>query len=282
MDAMKKETPGLLTHLRKKQESMNNYTDLGLLVQYIQNNTLTEENIKNHIHVINSHTQLGRKTPLHVATEENKDLFVEILIKNGADVNIPDSHDNTPLHIAAQKNEPKIVKLLLKARANSNEKNKDGKTPLDLTKDNTIKSLLEANRLLIAAVKEGIPTSVDAMLEKGANLDIRDENDNNLLMIAARNNQVNMIDFLITQKKIDVNTLKETNGNTALHIAAAKGDIEFVTALLKHGANAYISNEDGKTALDVVTDRLNNPKNHDPEKVSKLSKIIHILSHKND
>ena len=46
-------------------------------------------------------------------------------------------------------------------------------------------------------------------------------------------------------------------GNTALHIAAKKGNFEVVKALVEKGANTTIKNNDGKTALDLAIESNN-------------------------
>lgn len=50
----------------------------------------------------------------------------------------------TPLHLAAQNNNKEIVDALIKAGANINVKDKDEKTPFDLTTNEEIKTLLKA------------------------------------------------------------------------------------------------------------------------------------------
>jgi hypothetical protein len=65
---------------------------------------------------------------------------MEVLLKHGADPDIPDGVDgSTPLHYAAAGNplEPKIFDLLLSAGANPNVRNNYGVTPLDLLKAKT-------------------------------------------------------------------------------------------------------------------------------------------------
>lgn len=59
---------------------------------------------------------------------------VEILLENGADVNLPDSRGYTALAVAAMVGEMEIVKLLLEYKADATIKNNEGMTALDLAK----------------------------------------------------------------------------------------------------------------------------------------------------
>ncbi|MDB5013345.1 MAG: ankyrin repeat protein [Daejeonella sp.] len=58
--------------------------------------------------------------------------MVELLIKNGADVNAQSQDGSTPLQLAAANEKLDVVLLLLKHGADANKKNMAGKTALDL------------------------------------------------------------------------------------------------------------------------------------------------------
>ncbi len=59
----------------------------------------------------------------------------ELLVKQGAAVNVADLWKFTPLHEAAAKGKYEICKLLIRHGADPNKKNRDGNTALDLVKD---------------------------------------------------------------------------------------------------------------------------------------------------
>lgn len=71
---------------------------------------------------------MERFFPLYIAAQRGHTEVVEILIKNGANVN---ENDNgwTPLQTASLKGREKVVEVLLKNGANINEKNASGKMP---------------------------------------------------------------------------------------------------------------------------------------------------------
>ncbi len=74
------------------------------------------------------------------------ELFMNTLLKNGADVSLPDSDGQTPLHIAVRFNNLLLAKsLLVKGGDNLTIKDKDGKTPLDYAESAEMIKLLKSN-----------------------------------------------------------------------------------------------------------------------------------------
>lgn len=69
--------------------------------------------------------------------------YVDILLDNNADVNIPDLDNLTPLHMAVMFRNVDLVKKLLEKGADKNIRNKDGKRPIDLAKTKAIRDLLK-------------------------------------------------------------------------------------------------------------------------------------------
>ncbi len=72
----------------------------------------------------------GGDTALHIASEFGEIENVEVLLANGADVNIAGDIGYTPLHYAAAKGNTDIIKILLKAGANPNLTDEFDDTPL--------------------------------------------------------------------------------------------------------------------------------------------------------
>ena len=74
----------------------------------------------------------NNRTYLHNAVlQDNKNLITE-LIRNGAEVNIPDTNGETPLHYAAKYFNKDIVKILIENGADINARNHDNNTPFHL------------------------------------------------------------------------------------------------------------------------------------------------------
>lgn len=72
---------------------------------------------------------LGKKTPLHLATDGGHDDTVQQLLESGADVNARDEKGQTPLHCAAKQNHHSTVRLLIERGADVNAEDLDGRKP---------------------------------------------------------------------------------------------------------------------------------------------------------
>jgi len=70
---------------------------------------------------------------LHLAIVAEHEEITELLLENGADINIKarDQYGGTPLHWAAFLGHKQMVEMLVEAGAEINAQDKDGKTPLD-------------------------------------------------------------------------------------------------------------------------------------------------------
>jgi ankyrin repeat protein len=83
---------------------------------------------------------------LHVASLKGKREIVELLIQNGANVNIQRDHSGgswTPLLMACHHGNKEIVELLLANGAELNIKNAAGKTALDLASQRNHTEIVE-------------------------------------------------------------------------------------------------------------------------------------------
>jgi ankyrin repeat protein len=78
--------------------------------------------------------------PLHSAVAHRQPevalAMAEILLANGAEVDVKQNGGWTPLHQAAAHGQNEMVKLLLKHGANVNANNDDGKTPIKMAQNN--------------------------------------------------------------------------------------------------------------------------------------------------
>ena len=136
--------------------------------------------------------------------------IVDILIIQGADVNIVDSYKNNALHHAAYIGSAKLVQNLLNAGANLNAKNIKEETPLYI--------------LMRALYEKPIDTGHKKMKDFE-----------------------NIVDILIT-KGADVNT-KDSDGWTPLHAATFQGRINIVKRLLGAKADPNVVGVNVSTPL---------------------------------
>ena len=73
----------------------------------------------------------GGRTHLHWSAIKGQKQIAELLINEGADVNLSDDNGTTPLHFTALMADKRMAELLIAKGANINTKNDDGETPLD-------------------------------------------------------------------------------------------------------------------------------------------------------
>jgi ankyrin repeat protein len=159
----------------------------------------------------------GGKTALHWAALYGQNKVMELLLANKADVNSLDEDGFTPLHWAATFNQSDAVKLLLANKANMNLKvQKYGWTPLRL------------------AVIHGHMATAEALLNGGADPNLKDEENIPLLNQAVIRGKKEMIELLL-DKKADLNK-KDSEGETALDEAEEQGNKEIIEFLRQHGA----------------------------------------------
>jgi ankyrin repeat protein len=159
----------------------------------------------------------GGKTALHWAALYGQTKVMELLLAEKADVNSLDEDGFTPLHWAATFNQSEAVKLLLANKANMNLKvPKYGWTALRL------------------AVIHGHMATAEALLNAGADPNLKDDENIPLLNQAVIRGKKEMVELLLANKA-DVNT-KDSERETALDEAEEQGNKEIIELLRQHGA----------------------------------------------
>ena len=114
----------------------------------------------------------------------------------------------------------------------------------------------------------GHAETVEALLAAGAEVNLASRESMKMPPLgSAMAVQRNDIAQTLIEHGADVNG-KAANDLTALHTAAARGNLEAAKLLLDHGADVNATSTDGKTPLDYAQER-----NH-PEMVEFLSALI--------
>lgn len=112
---------------------------------------------------------------------------------------------------------------------------------------------------LIKAVKEGDVDKVKELINKGVDVNTKDE-DRNTALIYATDQTYSMYTYkdyitivkLLLEAGANVN-LQNNHGRTALIMATDYNNIDIVKLLIKKGADVNIQDEEGKTALMYAT-----------------------------
>jgi ankyrin repeat protein len=156
-------------------------------------------------------------SPLHQASIRGSREICELLIANGAHVNVEDKFGNTPLYRAASIGHRHIVELLLNSGTNLNG--------LNLEKRN---ALFEAARLHHSQV-------VASLLAHGIEVNLTDERGFTPLLCAFQKIGGDEIIRALVASGANVN-VRTHEGHSPLLIAVAQGSKDMVELLLAHGA----------------------------------------------
>ncbi|KAL1385704.1 hypothetical protein HDK64DRAFT_332355 [Phyllosticta capitalensis] len=101
------------------------------------------------------------KTPLIKAAEQGVHLWVEQLLKSGADMRAQDQFGETALHYAAQNGHLECVRILVQAGADLEQRNKRNMTALDCCEDAKRRQYEEVLRILKTPVEQAAKVSED-------------------------------------------------------------------------------------------------------------------------
>jgi len=170
----------------------------------------------------------GGFTPLLYAARENCIACVDVLLANGADIDLPDPDGVSPLLLAIMNVNWDLAKRLIEAGADVNQWDIYGEAPL-FTAVN-LRSRVDGGRASIDPVNETTGIEIVRMLlERGA-----DPNMQLFFRPAGLRGSTN------------------TRGSTPLIRAAANGDLEVVRLLLEHGADPTLYMADRQTPIHAV------------------------------
>lgn len=187
------------------------------------------------------------KTPLMLALEHGQSNAATLLIAKGANVNARDHNSITPLHYAAGGPDPEMVSFLIAAGAEVNARAKDtGATPLHYAarsgRADSVRRLLDAGALIAPggdfsdllywAARAGNLEVGILLLEHGAKATTAD------LCGASLANATELVKVLLEKGARPTRPTEESQWGSALHYAAANGNVELSKLLLSHGANA--------------------------------------------
>jgi ankyrin repeat protein len=222
-------------------------------------------------------------TPLHCASTANHPDVVEILIEAGAEIDSRDNYGRTPLHEAAWFASKDVVKLLVKNGANVNALDNEpcslNTTPLYFAHNfngrykevafylekqggvmdpefiqqiekspNVNNKDVEGFTLLHEAVENGYYNAVKMLINKGADVNARNNFDETPLHYCRWEPHPNVVQLLV-DAGADINA-KDNSEETPLHaLAQGYGSASAVKILVDAGANVNAQDDSGDTPL---------------------------------
>ncbi|XP_041463333.1 transient receptor potential cation channel subfamily A member 1 homolog isoform X1 [Lytechinus variegatus] len=221
-----------------------------------------------HVNSVNA----DRATPLHRACSFNRYKIVEHLLERGAKIEARDKDNFTPLLIAASSGHSSTIKILLGKRANIAAIDKHDKTALfwaaEENKPEALQALLEHkmaskileysdrydNTALHVAAENGYLGIVRILLNNGAELDWKNEDEETPIHVAAANGHTAVVMEFVKREESTIND-EDENSNTPLHKAATAGHAKTVRALIDAGADIESRNQQLWTPLDCAASK---------------------------
>ncbi|MCO5576882.1 hypothetical protein L7F22_030703 [Adiantum nelumboides] len=172
-------------------------------------------------------------SPLHFAAYHGDAKVVRQLLKgNDVDLDHQDKSGLTAAMIAAQEGHIEVFKELIFAGANISMKSTKGATAMKLAEENGYKELCE--RVMCDAITAGVLQGADF---KEIHFAARKGNCELLLHLLKHGHSVNSLD---------------NQGSTPLMTCVREGHTDACKLLLNEGADCYISNRVGETALSLA------------------------------
>ncbi|MCF6766731.1 ankyrin repeat domain-containing protein [Thiotrichales bacterium 19S3-7] len=180
------------------------------------------------------------ETALHIASIMGNIEIVNQLLDKKSDINALNNEKEQPLHKAAYSRRKDVCDLLILHGADVNAQRDDGDTPLII-----------AARLYDLRVSQACEEVCKTLIKAGANIIQNNKKETPYIFILE--NEALMLELLQSQSKLEeINTIKTSNGNTALHLAVQSGNKKLCKALINHDADISIKNNFGQLPYDIA------------------------------
>ena len=178
-----------------------------------------------------------RQTALHLAVIVKLEAVARRLMTSGASVDVRDSNGNTPLHVACREGDSNLVKCLLTPVSYLETLVNKYDIPYQrIPQDLDRRNYDGLSCLHLAALNNHVGV-MELLLKKGAKVNARDRRSGrSVLHHAVESGNLEMVEFLLKQRKIDINCVTY-GGSTPVVLAAGRGYTHIVEYLIANGAD---------------------------------------------
>lgn len=208
----------------------------------------------------------NQKTPLTLGSELGNAMAVELLVKQGADINSMDGRGLTPIQVAIENRQQGVFEYLLEAGADANAGENSALIMAVEWNRRAVESLLNHNAVinyktrdssrspLLLASEKGLSEIAGVLLEKGAMPYEVNSRGEQPLSLAIAGGHVGMVAFLLkwcdTNTRLLVDSMRrEPKYETLLHKAAVLSSTRIVELLLEYKADPTWTDKSGRTPL---------------------------------
>jgi ankyrin repeat protein len=206
-----------------------------------------------------------KKTPLHYAAMNGRDLVCHTLVLRGADLSVKDSYGRTALYLASQNGHTALVSLLLDLGANLHDVSNRNwsllhaaafnghwstcKLLLDRGIGNPMPTDTEWNPIDLAA-QEGHLEVCELLLNTASGVDASIG-----FEMAIRKGHRDVVELFLLQGGFSLKWKTNDGGHTALWIASSAGKLDMVKFFIDNGADVNAVAKNGSTALYIAAQR---------------------------
>jgi serine/threonine-protein phosphatase 6 regulatory ankyrin repeat subunit B len=172
-----------------------------------------------------------RGTPLNLAAFRGHIMIANLLIKNGANLNIKGGHK--PLDLAIFNNQREMAEFLIKHKAPTSYPGK---------------------HIYYRAIKHNAPDVLELLIKKNVPKDEKSKLLNDLLLFTSRGGSIQILEKLL---KLGANpNAKDAKGKTSLHHVVLRDQddesLKILTLLIEKGADMAAKQKNGLTPLELA------------------------------